>query len=125
MIKMIKNTKQNVLGVEAPKETCTNRKCPFHGEIAVKKEFFTGKIVKKDVSHSATLEWFRSTYIHKYERYEIKRSRIRVHNPPCINANVGQTVLVAKTRPLSKMKCHVVLKIVNNKETAAAGSATE
>ncbi len=123
MIKMIKNTKQNVLGVEAPKENCTDKKCPFHGEIAVKKEFFTGRIVKKDVSHSATLEWFRPTYIHKYERYEIKRSRIRVHNPPCINAQVGQTVLVAKTRPLSKMKGHVVLKIVN-KETAA-GSATE
>ncbi|HLC88575.1 MAG TPA: 30S ribosomal protein S17 [Candidatus Nanoarchaeia archaeon] len=121
---MIKNTRLNVLGVEAPKENCTDKKCPFHGEITVKKEFFTGKIVKKDVSHSATLEWFRSTYIHKYERYEIKRSRIRVHNPPCLNAQVGQTVLVAKTRPLSKTKGHVILKIVKNKETVAAGSAT-
>tara|TARA_Y100000310_G_scaffold276476_1_gene293645 strand:+ start:683 stop:1075 length:393 start_codon:yes stop_codon:yes gene_type:complete len=114
---MSKKTKNEVLGVKAPKETCTDKKCPFHGQIAVKKEFFTGKVIKKDVSHSATLEWSRSVYIPKYERYEYKRSRMRAHNPACINAQIGQKVLVAKTRPLSKMKDHVILKVIEDEIT--------
>lgn len=103
--------KSEILGIKAPNKECTDKKCPFHGDINVKREFFTGKVVKKDISHSATIEWFRSNYVHKYERYELKRSRLRVHNPACLNAEVGQEVLVAKTRPLSKTKHHVIIQI--------------
>ena len=84
---------QTVLGVTAPAKDCTDKKCPFHGEIAVKKEFFTGKIVKRDTNRSATIEWFRSVYIPKYERYEVRRSKMRVHNPPCVDAQIGEEVL--------------------------------
>jgi len=103
--------KSEILGIKAPHKECTDKKCPFHGEISIKKELFTGKIIKKDINHSATIEWFKPHYVHKYERYEMKRSRMRVHNPTCINAEVGQEVLVAKTRPLSKTKNHVILQI--------------
>ncbi len=103
--------KTEILGVKAPHKECTDKKCPFHGEITVKKELFTGRIIKKDINHSATIEWFRPNYIPKYERYELKRSRLRVHNPACLNAEVGQEVLVAKTRPLSKTKTHVIIQI--------------
>jgi len=105
--------KNNVLGIKAPEKECTDKKCPFHGEINVKKELFRGKIVKKDLNHSATLEWFRPYYVPKYERYETRRSRMHVHNPACLNAAVGQEVLVAKTRPLSKTKTHVILQILS------------
>jgi hypothetical protein len=47
----------------------------------------------------------------KYERYEMRRSRLRAHNPPCLDAQVGQEVLVVKTRPLSKTKNHVIIQI--------------
>jgi len=109
--------KSEILGVKAPEKTCTDKKCPFHGDINVKKELLKGKIIKKDISHSATIEWFRPCYVPKYERYEVRRSRIRVHNPPCIDAQIGQEVLVAKTRPLSKVKNHVVLKVIEIKGT--------
>jgi len=103
--------KTEILGIKAPHKECTDKKCPFHGEITVKKELFSGKIIKKDINHSATIEWFRPNYIPKYERYELKRSRLRVHNPACLNAEIGQEVLVAKTRPLSKTKTHVIIQI--------------
>ena len=103
--------KSEILGIKAPNKECTDKKCPFHGEINVKREFFTGKVVKKDINHSATIEWFRPSYVHKYERYELKRSRLRVHNPACLNAEIGQEVLAAKTRPLSKTKNHVIIQI--------------
>lgn len=103
--------KSGILGIKALNKECTDKKCPFHGEINIKKEFFTGKVVKRDINRSATIEWFRPIYVHKYERYELKRSRLRVHNPACLNAEIGQEVLVAKTRPLSKTKNHVIIQI--------------
>ena len=108
--------KKEILGIKAPENECTDRNCPFHGQIRVKKELFKGKVVKKDLSRTATIEWFRPCYIPKYERYEIRRSRMRVHNPACIDAQVGQKILAARTRPLSKTKNHVIIKIIGEEK---------
>ena len=109
--------KKEILGVKAPKETCTDKKCPFHGSINVKPETFKGRVVRKDTNHSATIEWLRSYSVPKYERFEMHRSKLRVHNPPCINASLGQEVIVARTRPLSKTKNHVIISITESKKT--------
>lgn len=105
--------KSELFNIQAPTKECSDRKCPFHGEINVKHEFLKGKIVKKDINRSATVEWFRMQYIPKYERYQVRRSRIRTHNPACINAAMGEEVLMAKTRPLSKTKNYVILQIIS------------
>jgi small subunit ribosomal protein S17 len=107
---------KQILGVKAPNKDCTDKKCPFHGQITVKNELIKGKIIKKDINRSATVEWFRPCYVPKYERYEIKRSRMRTHNPMCISAELGQSVVVAKTRPLSKMKHFVIIQIADEKK---------
>lgn len=104
--------KSELLGVKAPQKECTDKKCPFHGEITVKEELFTGKVVKKDLNRSATIEWEKSSYVPKYERYEVRRKRLRVHNPACIDTQIGDVVLAAKTRPLSKTKHHVIIQKV-------------
>ena len=108
--------KKTILGVKASEKECDDPKCPFHGELNVKDELFRGKVVKKDINHSATIQWERSIYIKKYERYDVKKSRMRVHNPKCIDAEVGQYVLVARTRPISKTKNHVILTIMNKEQ---------
>jgi len=105
-------TENKVLGVVTPKETCTDKNCPFHGQINVKNEMFSGKVVKKDINRSATIEWNKSSYVPKYERYAMKRSRMRVHSPTCLDAQIGQEVVVARTRPLSKTKNHVIIKVI-------------
>lgn len=111
--------KKNIgLGLEMPKEDCTDKKCPFHGEINIKPETFVGKVVKKDISRSATIEWTRNIYIKKYERYAKKRSRLRTHNPSCLKIEIGDEVMVAKTRPLSKTKNFVIVKIIKKAEEA-------
>lgn len=114
--------KTTILGMNAPSVACTDQKCPFHGQLNVKPELLRGAIVKKDVNHSATIVWYRSYYVPKYERYEIRKSRVRVHNPPCLNAQVGDEVIVAKTRPLSKMKNHVIVSIAGTRGKAAASA---
>lgn len=110
--------KKEVLGIKAPAEKPEkhDKNCPFYGHLNVKRETFVGTIVKKDANGSATIEWKRSVFVPKYERQEIKTSRIRVHNPACILANVGDKVLVARTRPISKTKHHVILKVFGEEE---------
>tara|TARA_Y100000310_G_C20666797_1_gene807969 strand:+ start:461 stop:808 length:348 start_codon:yes stop_codon:yes gene_type:complete len=108
--------RKEILGVKAPEKECTDKKCPFHGEINVKKELLKGKIIKKDINGSATIEWQKTHQVQKYERYEVRRSRLRVHNPACIDAPLGVGVVVARTRPLSKVKNHVIIKILNQEE---------
>src|SRR3989338_8168335 len=103
---------QTILGVSAPAKECTDIKCPFHGDLTVKKETVRGKVIKKDINHSATIELHRLHYLPKYERHEVRRVRIRVHNTACLNAAVGANVVVARTRPLSKTKNHVIIQVL-------------
>jgi small subunit ribosomal protein S17 len=101
-----------VLGMPTPEKSCAEKKCPFHGQLAVKNELFTGKIIKRDTNRSATLEWTKSVFVPKYERYEVRRYRLRVHNPGCLDAHIGDKVIAAKTRPLSKTKNLVIVQVV-------------
>jgi small subunit ribosomal protein S17 len=110
--------KKEILGVKAPKNKCTDNKCPFHGLINVKNEPLKGTVVKKDISRSATIEWSKSHYVSKYERYELRRSRQRVHNPTCLNAEIGDEVLAVKTRPLSKTKNYVIIDIIKRESAS-------
>lgn len=107
----MKDEKQDVLGIRAPQQACDDNKCPFHSGLLVKRELLVGEVLKKDSNRSATVVWSRPFYLPKYERYEQRRSRLRVHNPACINAQVGDHVVVARTRPLSKTKHHVILGV--------------
>lgn len=108
--------RKEVLGIPAPERAYDSqyydKNCPFTGGLVVKKELLTGRVIKKDTNKSATIEWNRSSYVPKYERFALKRSRLRVHNPPCLDAQIGQKVLVARTRPLSKTKHHVIIQIL-------------
>ncbi|MBS3138084.1 30S ribosomal protein S17 [Candidatus Woesearchaeota archaeon] len=97
-------------------EQCDDKKCPVHGHVTLKRESFTGIVIKKDANRSATIEWERQHYVKKYERYELRRSRIHVHNPACINAKIGDMVKVMKTRPLSKTKTFAIVTIVGDKK---------
>ncbi len=107
---------RSIFGMSSPPEHCNDTKCPFHGTLRVKKELAEGVVIKRDLNRSATIEWHRSIYIPKYERYAFRRSHLRVHNPACVDAQLGDRVLAARTRPLSKTKHHVLLGKVRSQE---------
>ncbi len=105
--------KQNI-GVEvaAPKKTCTDKKCPFHGAVRVRGRQFIGRVISSKMSKTVTVEWSRQKFWPKYERYETLRSRLKAHNPDCINAKDGQVVRIMETRPLSKTKNFTVIEVL-------------
>jgi len=73
-----------------------------------------GRVIKKDVSKTATILVEHTHFIRKYERYEKRFSKIRVHNPEEINAQVGNLVKIQETRPISKTKHFIITEIIKN-----------
>ncbi len=108
----MKKTKKNVEGKEElqePKE-CNDKKCPTHGDISLRGRTFQGLIVSKDAHRTAVVEWPRVVKIRKYERFEKKRSKVKAHNPSCINAGLGEMVRIVECRPLSKTKKFIIVE---------------
>ena len=106
--------KQKNIGIdaEAPKQTCVDKNCPFHGNIKIRGRLFEGEVISDSSQSTVTVEWPRYFYLRKYERYEKRRSDVKAHNPKCINARKGNKVLIAECRPLSKTKHFVVVKVL-------------
>jgi small subunit ribosomal protein S17 len=92
------------------KEKCNDAKCPVHGNISLRGRTFTGIVAGTNMTKTATVEWTYKLFIPKYERSETRKSKVHVHNPPCINAQVGDIVKIMETRPLSKTKNFVIIK---------------
>ncbi|MBW2993417.1 30S ribosomal protein S17 [Candidatus Woesearchaeota archaeon] len=105
-----KKTKNIGIKAKAPRRKCNDKNCPFHGTLGVRGRSFTGTIIAKDIHKTVTVEWPRKYFIPKYERHETRRTRIRVHNPECINAEIGDKVKIMETRPLSKTKHFVIIE---------------
>lgn len=107
----MKKTKNIGIKTEAPKGSCSDKHCPFHGEIKLRGRTFTGTVTKVDTHKSAKVEWPIRHYIPKYERYEERKSGVRVHNPDCIKAKIGDKVKISECRPISKTKHFIIIEI--------------
>ena len=100
------------IDVNPPKTECRDKFCPWHGKISLRGKVLEGKVVSTKAPKTAIVERNYVFYIPKYERYERRRSRIAVHNPPCINAKVGDRVKIVECRPISKTKHFVIVGVV-------------
>ena len=100
------------INVTYPSKECNDKKCPFHGRLRLHGRIFVGKISKVDLNRSATVEFIHFYYLPKYERYEKRVSRIKVHNPSCISAKISDNVRIAETRKISKTKNFVIVEVI-------------
>ena len=108
---MAKAESRNIgIVLEAPKQECNDINCPFHGKLSVRGRQFTGTVVSTKMRKTAVIEFERLYFLKKYERYEKRRTKLKVHNPECINAKDGDIVNVMECRPLSKTKNFVIIK---------------
>ncbi|RLI86719.1 MAG: 30S ribosomal protein S17 [Archaeoglobales archaeon] len=99
------------IDVRPPERECEDKNCPFHGDLVVRGQILTGKVIKT-YEKTAVIERELIRYVPKYERYLKKRSKIHAHNPPCINAKPGDRVVIAECRPISKTKSFVIVEVV-------------
>lgn len=107
---MAKTEARNIgIAIEAPKQNCIDVKCPFHGNLSIRGRQFIGTVTSTKTRKTAIVEFERLHFLKKYERYEKRRTKLKVHNPECINAKDGDIVKVIECRPLSKTKNFVII----------------
>ncbi len=99
------------IDVKPPERGCNDKNCPFHGNLRVRGQILTGKVIKT-YQKTAVIERELIRYVPKYERYLKKKSKIHAHNPPCINAKPGDEVVIAECRPISKTKSFVIVEVI-------------
>jgi len=105
---------KKTIGIETrkPEKECNDETCPFHGKLSVRGRNFTGKVIAAKSHKTVTVEWERTKFLPKYERYEKRKTKVKAHNPLCINAKENDIVKIIECRPLSKTKNFVVVEIV-------------
>ena len=96
--------------VEAPQRECEDPECPFHGTLPVRGRVLEGIVVKDRMQKTVVIRRDYNQYVPKYLRYERRHSHIAAHNPPCLDAKVGEKVKIVECRPLSKSVSFVVIE---------------
>jgi len=93
------------------KVICNDIKCPFHGALRVHGRVFRGTVLKK-FAKRVVIEFERTLYIAKYERYAKKKTKLHARLPDCLSSeiNVGDYIEIRECRPLSKIIKFVVIK---------------
>jgi len=111
--------KKGTIGIEVkwPENECDDQYCPFHGNLKLRGLKLNGVVVSTKMQKSAVVQMKFTQYLPKYERYIKKRSKITVHNPPCIGAKEGDEVMISECRPLSKTKNFVILSVHGKSKT--------
>ncbi|MBI5390765.1 30S ribosomal protein S17 [Candidatus Woesearchaeota archaeon] len=94
-----------------PDSACVDKNCPYHGTIRVRGMQFTGTVLSASAQKTVTVSWERKYFVKKYDRYQRRYTKVLAHNPKCINAQLGDIVRIAETRPLSKGKHFVVIEV--------------
>jgi small subunit ribosomal protein S17 len=84
--------------------------------ISKRGNIFTGKVISDKMNKTVIVLRELTQFIAKYERYKKVKSKIAAHNPPEINARIGDVVNIAETRRLSKTKSFIVTEIVKREE---------
>ncbi len=94
---------------EKGKETvCNDVNCPIHGTLPTRGIVLEGVVTSDKMNSTVIVQRNYLIKSKKYNRYKSSKSRIPAHNPPCINAKIGDDVRIMECRKLSKTVSFVV-----------------
>lgn len=103
---------------EIDETSCHDVNCPFHGTLSLRGRTFYGKVIRK-FHKRVVIEFGRTSYIRKYERYMKLKTRIHARLPLCLDKEIGigDQIKITECRPLSKLVHFVVTEKIKEKET--------
>jgi len=103
------------ISVVAPRKTCEDERCPFHGMLSVRGKLLTGIVASAKAPKMIVVSREYPKPVKKYKRFQRSRSKVHAYLPVCIDVKEGQEVRVAECKPLSKTVSFVVVE-VNTKD---------
>jgi len=97
--------------------SCADKQCPIHGSLKTRGRTFRGKVIKK-FPRRVCIEFERTIYIRKYERYMKERSRIHARLPDCSKdaIKLGDYIEIRECRPLSKIIHFAFIKKIRGED---------
>ena len=100
------------IDVKAPKRAPSDGDIlnPFNGSLPVRGTTIVGRVVSTKMQNTAVVEKVHSRLVPKYQRYEKRTSRYPADGPSNIDLKVGDEVLIAECRPISKTVKFVVVE---------------
>ena len=114
------------IGIEiksTPSKEFSDVLCPFHGNIKRRGRMFTGVVISDKMNKTVTVQWDRTEFVPKFERYIKKRSKVKAHSPECLEVKTGDIVKISETRPISKTKNFVVIEKLGIKQRVESDEA--
>ena len=99
------------IDVKAPEKECDDNLCPFHGTLPIRGRLFNGIVVSNKAKKMVVIEREYLHLVKKYKRYERRKSKIHAYLPECLDADIGDHVIAAECRPLSKTISSVVIEV--------------
>jgi small subunit ribosomal protein S17 len=103
------------VSVNAPRKTCEDELCPFHGTLSVRGKLLTGIVTSSKAPKMVVVAREYPGPVQKYKRFQRTRSKVHAFLPSCVDVKEGQEVRIAECRPLSKTVSFVVIE-VNSKD---------
>jgi len=99
------------------KTNCSDKFCPTHGHISTRGRSFKGKVIRK-FPKRVVIEFERTIYIEKYERYSKRKTKLHARLPECMSKeiNLGDYIEIRECRPISKIVHFIVIKKISSKE---------
>ena len=99
------------------KINCTDKFCPIHGHTSTRGRSFKGTVISKHPKRVA-IEFERTLFIKKYERYSKKKTKLHARLPDCMaqDIQIGDYIEIKECRPISKIIHFIVIKKITGEE---------
>ena len=94
------------------KKTVKNDKNnPFNGSLAIRGKIFEGIVINAKAKGTAVIQKESPIYFKKFKRFGRSKNQIHAHVPSNLNVQVGDYVVAAECRPISKSVSFVVVEV--------------
>ena len=99
------------------KTQCNDKFCPIHGYTSLRGRTFKGKVIRK-FPKRVCIEFERTIYVKKYERYSKRKTKLHARLPECMSHDIeiGDYIEIKECRPISKIIHFIVVKKIRGGE---------
>ena len=106
-------TKNIGLPVNEPKKKAVKNESntPFNGSLTIRGKLFEGVVINAKAKGTAVIQKESPVYFKKFKRFGRSKNKIHAHIPSNLNVQVGDYVVAAECKPISKSVSFVVVEV--------------
>jgi small subunit ribosomal protein S17 len=101
------------LPVNEPKKKSVKNETenPFNGSLSIRGKLFEGIVINAKAKGTAVIQKESPIYFTKFKRFGRSKNKIHAHIPSNLNIQVGDHVVAAECRPISKSVSFVIIEV--------------